>query len=67
MYICNCTALRDSEIRSAIENGARSVAEVFRSLDEEQSCGKCTPEVREMIGEVAGTTTDSPVLVVSNS
>ena len=51
MYICNCTAVRDSDVRAAIDRGAMSVTQVFETLGEKQSCGKCTPEVRKMLGQ----------------
>ncbi len=49
MYICNCAAVRESEIRNAIAFGARTVSEVFEAVGKEQSCGQCTINVREML------------------
>ena len=49
MYICNCAAVRESEVRGAIATGARTVAEIFDAVGKEQSCRQCTSDVEEMI------------------
>ena len=49
MYICNCAAVRESEIKGAIAIGARTVSEVFEAMGKEQSCGQCTMNVSEML------------------
>ena len=49
MYICNCAAVRESEIKCAIAIGARTVSEVFEAVGREQSCGQCTINVSAML------------------
>ena len=51
MYVCICNALRDREIASAARDDARSVAEVFRRCGRRPQCGKCLPDVAQMIEE----------------
>jgi bacterioferritin-associated ferredoxin len=48
MYVCICNALKDKELASASE-GARTVAEVFRRCGRRPQCGKCLPDVAQMI------------------
>ena len=63
MYICLCHGFTDKQVRSAIADGRRSVAEIYSSLGARPRCGKCVCEVRALVacaapggaGEVAGT------------
>ena len=48
MYVCICNALKDKELAKASE-GARTVAEVFRRCERRPQCGKCLPDVAQMI------------------
>ena len=48
MYICICNAIRDKEI-AANSGGARSVADVFKRCGSRPQCGKCLPDVAQMI------------------
>ncbi len=48
MYVCICNALKDKELAAASE-GARTVAEVFRRCGRRPQCGKCLPDVAQLI------------------
>ncbi len=48
MYVCICNALRDKQLAAA-SHGARTVAEVFRRCGKRPQCGKCLPDVAQMI------------------
>lgn len=48
MYVCICNALKDRELAAAA-NDARSVAEVFRRCGRRPQCGKCLPDVAQII------------------
>lgn len=48
MYVCICNALKDRELAAASAD-ARSVAEVFRRCGRRPQCGKCLPDVAQMI------------------
>ena len=50
MYVCICNALKDRELAAAA-NDARSVAEVFRRCGRRPQCGKCLPDVAQIIEE----------------
>ncbi len=43
MYVCVCNAVTESEIRQAVELGARSLQDLQHGLGVAASCGKCAP------------------------
>jgi bacterioferritin-associated ferredoxin len=49
MYVCNCNALTERQVREAIARRPRDTAEVYRYYDCQPQCGRCVPEVREML------------------
>jgi bacterioferritin-associated ferredoxin len=49
MYVCICNALKDRELAAAAGDDARSVADVFRRCGARPKCGKCLPDVAQMI------------------
>ena len=51
MYVCICNAINCRQVRRALDDGARSVAQVFQSADKRPVCGQCVPTMRDMIGE----------------
>jgi len=48
MYVCICNALKDRQIEAAAD-GAKNVGEVFRRCAARPQCGKCLPDVAEII------------------
>ncbi len=48
MYICICNALKDKQLAEAGKD-ARTVADVFRRCGSRPQCGKCLPDVAQMI------------------
>ena len=51
MYVCICNALKDREMSAAASNDAHTVAEVFKRCGARPKCGKCLPDVAELIEE----------------
>jgi bacterioferritin-associated ferredoxin len=49
MYVCICNALRESEIRRAIADGADTPDDVYARLDCEPECGTCSDYIDGMI------------------
>lgn len=49
MYVCLCNALRDKDLVAAAGDDARSVSDVFRRCGRKPQCGKCLPDVAQMI------------------
>jgi len=52
MYICHCRAVTDARVRAAVDNGARSPAEVARGCGAGTGCGGCLPALRAVLAEL---------------
>lgn len=48
MFVCLCNGFTERQVRECLQDGARSVAGVYRCLGKPQ-CGKCIGHVREMV------------------
>jgi bacterioferritin-associated ferredoxin len=55
MYVCNCNGLTQRQVREAIERRPRDVLGVYRYYQCEPQCGRCVPEIREMLVEARET------------
>ena len=53
MYVCICHAVTDRQVRTVIEEGARSVVEVQMQLPVGSCCGRCADTVQTMLEEHA--------------
>ena len=51
MYVCVCKGITDTQIRSAVEDGASSLREVRNTLGVASQCGKCGILTREIVRE----------------
>ncbi len=51
VYICNCNAIRERDVRHAIDCGAATPKAVFAHCGARPQCAKCVCEMREMIDE----------------
>jgi len=49
MYVCVCNAVTESEIRQAVELGARSLQDLQHGLGVAANCGKCASSARCML------------------
>ncbi|MBM85462.1 MAG: hypothetical protein CMM47_05515 [Rhodospirillaceae bacterium] len=49
MYICNCNALNDIQVRAAISAGARQWREVHAYYGFKPQCGSCGNEISSLI------------------
>jgi bacterioferritin-associated ferredoxin len=49
MYVCLCEAVTDHDIRTAVEDGASSVAEVMLCTRAGTRCGSCRTELAETV------------------
>jgi assimilatory nitrate reductase electron transfer subunit len=52
MLICFCHGVPEAEIRKAIEEGARTVAEIQARTRASTGCGGCRPEVERLLAEL---------------
>lgn len=53
MYVCVCAAVAESEVRSAIRNGARCEVTVGDACGAGTGCGSCLGRIHEMIASLA--------------
>ncbi len=51
VYVCNCNAIRERQVRSAISSGAATPKAVFDHAQCRPQCAKCVCEIRQMIDE----------------
>lgn len=58
MYVCVCNAINCKSVRRTVEEGAASVAGVFKACGKSPQCGRCFTTIREMVGEAANACTD---------
>lgn len=49
MYVCNCKAVTEREIRQAVELGAGSLADLKEALGVATGCGKCASHARSVL------------------
>jgi bacterioferritin-associated ferredoxin len=51
MYVCLCKGITDTQIRTAIQEGANSFKKVRNTLGVASQCGKCGILTREILRE----------------
>ena len=51
MYVCLCKGITDSQIRTAIQDGATSLKDVRNTLGVASQCGKCGMLTRQILRE----------------
>ena len=51
MYVCLCNGITDTQIRTAIQEGANSFKDVRSVLGVASQCGKCGILTREILRE----------------
>jgi len=49
MFVCICRGVTDHQIKDAVCNGARSLADVNKCIGEPTKCGKCQPHTQQII------------------
>jgi len=50
MYVCICNALREKELQAAAADpSVKAVGCVFKRCEAKPRCGRCLPDVAEMI------------------
>lgn len=51
MFICLCKGITDSQIQSAVANGATTLGAIRKELGVATQCCKCLPDARAVIDE----------------
>ena len=64
MFVCQCAAVTDREVRSAIEAGARTVDAVGEQTEAGTGCGGCHESIRAILAAASGDK-PRPVLAVA--
>ncbi len=59
MIVCNCAVVRDTDIETAVDAGARTLSQVCASTGAGRDCGSCVFSVRRIICETVGAETVS--------
>jgi bacterioferritin-associated ferredoxin len=49
MKVCICKNISDRQIREALDQGARTLRDVYRELGVGSECGKCVCATRQII------------------
>jgi bacterioferritin-associated ferredoxin len=53
VFVCNCNGIRERQVRSAIESGARRPVEVFEQYGCRPQCARCVRDIRRLIDATA--------------
>jgi bacterioferritin-associated ferredoxin len=51
MYVCVCKAVTEGQIKRAMSEGLCTRRELFKCLGVGADCGKCNPQVKEMLSD----------------
>lgn len=51
MYVCLCNAVTDSDIRNAVEDGARSLKQLRKMTNCGSTCGCCNDMATNILNE----------------
>lgn len=51
MYICICNGIKDSQVRTAAQDGAGTVGQVFRAHGCKPDCAQCVGCMRDILEE----------------
>ncbi len=51
MYVCICNALKEKDVRTAIQNGANSIGHVFKAQGCKPDCAQCFNCMRDVIND----------------
>lgn len=62
MYVCICKGITDSQIRTAVEDGASSLSDIRNTLGVASQCGKCGVLTNEIVRETLNNNIDSEQL-----
>jgi len=69
MIVCSCNVLNDTQVRSAIANGATRprMSQIYASLGCTAQCGRCARTIKVMLQEVSRFLTPESRLLTSPS
>ena len=59
MYVCLCNGFTERDVRRVLSQGAISPGRVYRALGCGPQCGRCKPQINDLIEEHSGGATTS--------
>jgi len=62
MYVCICRGVTEREIRSCVDEGARSLRDLRECLGVSSECGRCARDARAILREATGDVPQSPLM-----
>jgi bacterioferritin-associated ferredoxin len=66
MYICNCNAVTDADIRREVAGGVQSFAQLQERTGCSDCCGSCEAEARDALAKAHGAVNGrAPSLAIS--
>jgi bacterioferritin-associated ferredoxin len=65
VYVCLCKVATDTDVKSAIAAGARTVEDVGDACGAGTGCGACRPMIHEMLQSRAGADCPAPRIPVA--
>ena len=54
MYVCSCKAVKDSDLREAVNGGVRTMRQLARETGCSSNCGRCAVTAAEILGQATG-------------
>jgi bacterioferritin-associated ferredoxin len=52
MIVCSCNVFSDLEVSAAFSKAEPpTIAQIYRRLGHQPTCGRCAPTIREIIGD----------------
>jgi bacterioferritin-associated ferredoxin len=65
MYVCVCNAVTDSDIRQAVNDGARNIRHLKKMTGCSERCGCCKAQAEEILKQSLNRECRGPVLLPS--
>jgi len=63
MYVCVCSAVTDSDIRKAVDEGVRNMKQLRRTTGCSNTCGCCREEAVEVLQAALAEKRETPGLI----
>ena len=53
MFLCICKSISDTQIREAVDQGARTIGDISARFGVGVECGKCLDDIRQLLDACA--------------
>jgi bacterioferritin-associated ferredoxin len=65
MYVCLCNGVTDRAVRAQAEHECKTVSAIYRSLGIKPKCGKCVPQMVQLMRQVVELPRTKPALAAA--